>query len=115
VTLFKPAGIPAMELKTTVLAFDELEAVRLKDLLGIEQAEAAERMNISQPTFHRLVTEARKKIADALVNGKAINIEGGNFEIDEESINNLRQRGRGLHRRGMGRGRGRRQRRQNQA
>ncbi len=74
VTYFKPAGIRIVELKETVLAPDELEAVRLKDLEGLEQEEAARRMNISQPTFHRIVTSARKKIADAIVKGKAIRI-----------------------------------------
>jgi predicted DNA-binding protein (UPF0251 family) len=81
VTYFKPAGIRVIELEEAILTVDELEAVRLKDLLGLEQEEAAKKMNISQPTFHRLVLSARKKIADAIVNGKAIKIEGGNFVV----------------------------------
>ena len=60
---------------------DEYEAVRLKDLEGLEQEDCAKKMNISQPTFHRLVLSARKKIADAIINGKAIRIEGGNYRI----------------------------------
>ena len=52
-----------------------------EDLEGMEQEEAAKKMNISQPTFSRLVEEARKKIADAIVNGKAIKIEGGNYRF----------------------------------
>ena len=60
---------------------DEYEAVRLKDLEGLEQEECARKMNVSQPTFHRLVLSARKKIADAIINGKAIRIEGGNYKI----------------------------------
>ena len=81
VTYFKPAGIRIVDLDETVLAVDEFEAVRLKDLLGLEQEECAKKMGISQPTFHRLVLSARKKIADAIVNGKAIRIEGGNFKM----------------------------------
>ncbi len=74
VTYFKPAGIRMRELEENVLAFDELEAVRLKDVEGIEQEKAAKKMNISQPTFHRLILSARRKIGDAIVNGKAIRI-----------------------------------------
>lgn len=80
---FKPAGIRMNELETSILNVDELEAVRLKDLLGLEQEEAARKMDISQPTFHRLVLSARRKIADGLVNGKAIKIEGGNYDMIE--------------------------------
>jgi len=69
------------ELKESVLLVDEFEAVRLKDLLGLEQEECAVKMRISQPTFHRLILSARRKIADAIVNGKAIRIEGGNYKI----------------------------------
>jgi predicted DNA-binding protein (UPF0251 family) len=75
ITYFKPAGIRMADLEEAVLAPDELEAVRLKDLEGLEQEAAAKKMNISQPTFHRIVTSARKKIADAIVKGKAIRIE----------------------------------------
>jgi len=62
------------------LTLEELEAVRLKDYEGLDQETSAERMNISQPTFHRLLLEARKKIADALVNGKALKIEKTKIE-----------------------------------
>jgi predicted DNA-binding protein (UPF0251 family) len=94
VTYFKPAGIRMIDLKESILAVDEFEAVRLKDLEGLEQEQCAKKMNISQPTFSRLVEEARKKIADAIINGKAIKIEGGNFKM-------AMPRGRGF---GMGRG-----------
>jgi predicted DNA-binding protein (UPF0251 family) len=80
ITYFKPRGIPLMELQEVILHVDEFEAVRLKDLEGLDQGECAEKMNISQPTFHRLVLSARKKISDAIVNGKAIKIEGGSFK-----------------------------------
>jgi predicted DNA-binding protein (UPF0251 family) len=81
VTYFKPRGIPLKRLEETILNVDEFEAVRLKDLEGLEQDECARKMNISQPTFHRLVLSARKKIADAIINGKAIRIEGGNYRL----------------------------------
>ena len=80
VTYFKPRGIPLVELEEVILQVDEFEAVRLKDLEGLDQEECAKKMNISQPTFHRLVLSAREKISDAIVNGKAIKIEGGNFK-----------------------------------
>ncbi len=102
VTYFKPIGVRMAGLEETVVTVDEFEAVRLKDLLGLGQEEAAKKMDISQPTFHRLVLGARKKIADALVNGKAIKIEGGNFRMAETTFIG---RGRGA---GMGAGRGRR-------
>ena len=79
VTYFKPRGISLRELEEVILNVDEFEAVRLKDLEELEQEECAKKMNISQPTFHRLVSSARKKIADAIINGKAIRIEGGVF------------------------------------
>lgn len=81
VTYFKPAGIPVRELEEVVLTVDEFESIRLKDLEGLEQEEAAKKMNISQPTFFRLLDSARKKIADAIVNGKAIKIKGGSYKL----------------------------------
>jgi predicted DNA-binding protein (UPF0251 family)/predicted Fe-Mo cluster-binding NifX family protein len=84
VTYFKPAGVRLADLGEVVLGHDELEAIRLKDLLGIPQEEAAKQMNVSQPTFHRLLLSAHEKIAHAVVNGKALRIEGGNVKIDEK-------------------------------
>ncbi len=81
VTYFKPAGIPLRALDEVRLSVEEAEAIRLKDLEGLEQEQGAERMNISRPTFQRVLASARQKIANALLNGKAIRIEGGNFEI----------------------------------
>ena len=81
VTYFKPAGIPYRSLEEVCLSVEEAEAIRLKDLEGLEQEECAKRMNISRPTFHRVLAAARNKLADALLNGKAIRIEGGNFEM----------------------------------
>ncbi|MFC1905213.1 DUF134 domain-containing protein [Chloroflexota bacterium] len=81
VTYFKPAGIPLRALQEIRLTVEEAEAIRLKDLEDLEQEEGAEKMNISRPTFQRILASARQKIADALLNGKAIRIDGGNFEI----------------------------------
>ena len=72
------------DLEEVVLTVDEFEAIRLKDVDGLEQEQCAQRMNISQPTFHRLYLEARKKIADVIVNGKALKIEGGPYEINPQ-------------------------------
>ena len=81
ITYFKPAGIRMAELEEVRLLVEEAEAIRLKDLEGLEQEECAQKMNISRSTFSRLLDSARQKIADALLNGKAIRIEGGNFEM----------------------------------
>ena len=97
VTFFKPAGVRMASLPEAILSFDEFEAIRLKDYEEKDQTEAAKRMNISQPTFNRLLRDARKKIADAIINGKAIRIQGGNYKM----VHPGRGFGRG---RGMGRG-----------
>ena len=81
ITYFKPAGIPARVLDEVCLSVEEVESIRLKDLEGLEQEECAERMHISRPTFHRVLGSARQKVADALLNGKALRIEGGKFEM----------------------------------
>ncbi|MEA1959624.1 MAG: DUF134 domain-containing protein [Chloroflexota bacterium] len=80
-TYFKPAGIPMRALDEVALSVEEAEAIRLKDLEGLQQEECATLMYISRPTFHRVLESARTKIADAIINGKAIRIDGGNFEI----------------------------------
>jgi len=81
--LFRPMGIPANALQEVRLSLEEVESVRLKDLEGLEQEQCAQRMRISRPTFHRILELARGKLADALVNGKAIQIEGGNFGLPQ--------------------------------
>jgi predicted DNA-binding protein (UPF0251 family) len=78
---FKPRGVPLEQLDIIRLTFEELEAIRLKDLIGLEQTEASEKMGVSQPTFHRILKEARNKVSDALVNSKAIEIFGGDYEM----------------------------------
>ena len=78
---FQPADIPLIGTAEECLSLDEVEAIRLKDLEGLEQEQGALRMNVSQPTFQRILTSARRKIAGALLQGKAIRIEGGRFEM----------------------------------
>ena len=95
-TYFKPAGVRMAELDESIITVDEFEAVRLKDLEGLGQDEAASRMGISQPTFQRLLASARKKMADAIVNGKAIKIEGGNYMIEKGGFMHGRGRMGGL-------------------
>ncbi len=80
---FRPMGIPVSSLQEVRLSLEEAESIRLRDLEGLEQEECAERMRISRPTFHRILDSARRKLADALVNGKAIQIEGGNFGLPQ--------------------------------
>jgi predicted DNA-binding protein (UPF0251 family) len=94
ITYFKPAGVRLNQLDETILTIEELESIRLADFENLEQKQAAKKMKISQPTFQRLITIARKKIAEALVNGKAIRIQGGNYKMVQQP------------RRGMGRGMG---------
>jgi len=77
---FKPRGIPMDALEEINLTLDELESVRLADLEGLYQEDAAKKMNISRQTFGNIVDSAHKKIADALLNGKALKIEGGVVE-----------------------------------
>ena len=72
---FKPRGIPLRILEEEVLLPDELEALKLHEVDGYEQIEASKKMKISQPTFARLLAMAHKKIAEAIIKGKAIRIE----------------------------------------
>lgn len=80
---FKPRGIPTVDLEEIVLSLDEFEAVRLADYEQLYQEEAAAKMNISRQTFGRIIDAAHKKIADVLLNGKALKIEGGEVALDE--------------------------------
>ncbi|MDD5281869.1 MAG: DUF134 domain-containing protein [Candidatus Omnitrophica bacterium] len=76
-TYFKPRGIPLDMLKEVNLTLDELEAVRLADWGGLYQEDAAKKMDISRQTFGNIINSAHKKIADVLLNAKALKIEGG--------------------------------------
>ena len=78
---FNPRGVPLSALEEVILTVDEFEAIRLADLEGSYQEQAAEKMNVSRQTFGRIIESAHKKVADALVKGKALKIEGGEFEM----------------------------------
>lgn len=71
---FKPQGIPMAELEEVVLFWDEMETLRLKYLKELDQSEAAAQMGISQSTFQRILARANKKVAEALLRGKALRI-----------------------------------------
>ena len=78
VSAFRPVGVRG---KTVELGLDEFEALRLKDAEGVEQLKACKRMGSSQPTFHRLLLDARKKVSDAIVNGKVLKVQGGAYRL----------------------------------
>jgi predicted DNA-binding protein (UPF0251 family) len=79
--VFKPIGIPVRLLDEVVMTLDEFEAIRLADLDGLYQESAAAQMRVSRPTFSRIAAEAHRKVADALVHGKALRIEGGPVQV----------------------------------
>ena len=74
VIYFKPRAVPLSMLEEVDLSIDELEALRLCDLKDLEQKEAAKKMKVFQSTLQRILTSARKKVAEALISGKAIKI-----------------------------------------
>lgn len=82
-SVFKPAGVPARTLEEVTLTVDEFEALRLADYEGLYQEQAAGRMGVSRQTFGRIVEAARKKVAQALVKGMVLRIEGGVIEMAE--------------------------------
>jgi len=84
--VFKPVGVSKKVLDEANLTIDELEAIRLKDLYGFNQEQAAKKMKVSRITFQRILVSAHKKIADALVNTKSINIKGGDFKMVKEQM-----------------------------
>lgn len=102
---FKPRGIPLKALDETTLMLDEVEALRLADLEGLYQEQAAQEMSVSRATFARIVESARRKVTDALVHGKALRIEGGNIQWKGDPTM-LRGDGTGPMGAGQGRGMG---------
>lgn len=80
VRLFKPQGIPARQLPEVYLSLEGFEALRLSDLEALRQEEAAARMQVSRQTFGRLLAEARRAVAEALVHGHCLRIEGGRVQ-----------------------------------
>jgi len=82
--LFKPAGVPARELEEVVLGLAGAEAIRLADFEGLYQEAAARSMGVSRQTFGRILEDARRAVADAIINGKSLRIEGGQIIEQEE-------------------------------
>lgn len=78
---FKPRGIPMTQLEEVVLKMDEFEAIRLADFEKMYQEQAAKTMDVSRQTFGNIIASAHQKIADCLVHGKALKIEGGVVEL----------------------------------
>jgi len=105
IKVFKPVGPPSMIGGEVIITIDEMEAMRLVDYEGLKQEEAANTMKISQPTLNRLLMTARAKIMDAIINGKVIRIEGGDYNyVEDPNFSPGYGFGRG-YRRGYGRGR----------
>jgi predicted DNA-binding protein (UPF0251 family) len=80
--IFAPIGPPLLELDEVVMSRDEFEAMRLADLDGLYQERAADQMKVSRTTFSRIIESAHQKIADAIVHGKALRIEGGPVQVE---------------------------------
>ena len=93
ITYFKPPGVPIGDLEEIIITRVELESLRLSDLENLSQEEASRKMDVSQPTFSRILDDARRKIADALTNGEAIRIEGGKFVMGRRGMGRRRYRG----------------------
>jgi predicted DNA-binding protein (UPF0251 family) len=74
VTYYKPQGIPMRQLKVMKITFEEMETLRLKNVLGLKQTDSAKKMKTSQSTFQRIFCEAQKKLSTAIINGMAIEI-----------------------------------------
>ena len=81
VKYFKPAGVPRRELEEIEITLEEVEALRLKDKHGLTQEECAKKMEVSRPTFQRILVNAHEKIARALLEGKSIRFKGGDYKI----------------------------------
>jgi predicted DNA-binding protein (UPF0251 family) len=84
INIFSPRGKPGRPDEREI-TMDEFEAIRLADFMGLAQKEAAKSMNISQQTFSRILRRANKAIADALINGKIIKIQGGSYVISSQN------------------------------
>jgi uncharacterized protein len=83
---FKPRGVPLRQLEEVALGVDELEAIRLADLGGMYQEDAAAKIGVSRQTFGNIIASAHRKVADALVNAKALKIEGGVVTMTERQF-----------------------------
>jgi predicted DNA-binding protein (UPF0251 family) len=86
-TSFKPAGVRRIGLLQVALALDEYEALRLADYLHMDHEEAAVEMEISRPTFTRLLEKAREKLSSFIIEGKELRIGGGSIHFRENVMN----------------------------
>ena len=86
VNYFKPQGIPLKSLEEVILTVSEYEALNLCDLQGLTQKQASEKMQVSQPTFNRILSSARTKVSKAIINGYAIKITGGKYKLKDQSL-----------------------------
>lgn len=86
VLYFKPRAVPLKDLEEITLKVEELESIRLRNKEGLNQEEAAEKMNVSRSTFSRILKDAEGKIADFLIDGNALRIEGGEYIINPRSF-----------------------------
>ena len=83
--LFGPLNSPNLESEITIMTVEEYETIRLIDLEGLMQEECADRMNVARTTVQRIYNDARKKLAEALVKGNVLKIEGGDYKLCDES------------------------------
>lgn len=81
INFFGPKGVRMQELEVSILTHDEVETLRLADLDGLYHEEAAKKMGVSRATFGRILVSARRKLSDALINGKGVQVEGGDYRI----------------------------------
>ncbi|HRZ27713.1 MAG TPA: DUF134 domain-containing protein [Spirochaetota bacterium] len=88
---YRPEGKHCVPGDEVVLSLDEFEAVRLADYAGLYQEDAAQRMGVSRQTFGRIVESARRKIADVLINGRILRIEGGSVSVDDSRAERCRR------------------------
>ena len=84
INYFKPRGIPVLDLEEVCLTIDERESIRLADLEDMSHESAGSQMGVSRATFGRIVQRARKTIADAIINGKAVRVEGGSYKMMDD-------------------------------
>lgn len=87
ISFFGPKGIPMRDLEQVVVTHDEVEALRLADLEQMYQEQAAGVMQVSRATFGRILSMARRKLSDALINGKSIVVEGGSYAVGSRVFN----------------------------
>ena len=99
---YAPLRSPTPGMPQVLVTIDELEALRLADLQGLSQEQAAEQMNVSRATFGRIVARGRRKIAEALVHGKGICIAGGVVQTRPPYGRTFPEGPHGRHRRGRG-------------